>query len=89
MTLDDFIVQHDSVAYCEIVISPNGDIEYAIPGHVYKLIDIAKESQDELNKIMPIVLLLLIGCVSILNTLYVGIIILFYLKIIPTYKCLL
>ena len=53
MTLDEFIVQHDSVAYCEIVISPFGDIEYAIPGHVYKLIDITKESQDELNKIMP------------------------------------
>lgn len=53
MTLDEFIAQHDAVAYCEIVISPFGDIEYAIPGHVYKLIDIAKESQDELNKIMP------------------------------------
>lgn len=53
MTLDEFIAQHDAVAYCEIVISPNGNIEYAIPGHVYKLIDIAQESQDELNKIMP------------------------------------
>ena len=53
MKLSHFIAQHKHKNYCEIVISPFGDIEYAIPGHVYKLIDIAKESQDELNKIMP------------------------------------
>lgn len=53
MKLDDFIAQHDCINYCEIVISPDGDIEYAVPSHIYKLIDIAKESKDELDTIMP------------------------------------
>ena len=53
MKLSHFIAQHKHKNYCEIVISPDGDIEYAIPSHLYKLIDLSKESKDELNKIMP------------------------------------
>ena len=53
MTLDEFIAQHKHKNYCEIVISPDGDIEYAIPSHLYKLITLSKESKDKLDKMMP------------------------------------
>ena len=53
MKLSHFIAQHKHKNYCEIVISPDGDIEYAIPSHLYKLIDLSKESKDELDKMMP------------------------------------
>ena len=53
MTVREFIAQHTDIYYCEAVIAPNGDIEYAVPGHVYKLIEVAKESRDELDRIMP------------------------------------
>lgn len=53
MKLSHFITQHKHKNYCEIVISPDGDIEYAIPSHLYKLIDLSKESKDELDKMMP------------------------------------
>ena len=52
MTLDEFIAQHKHKNYCEIVISPDGDIEYAIPSHLYKLITLSKESKDKLDKMM-------------------------------------
>ena len=53
MTLNEFIAQHKHKNYCEIVISPDGDIEYAIPSHLYKLITLSKESKNELDKMMP------------------------------------
>lgn len=53
MTLNEFIAQHKHKNYCEIVISPDGDIEYAIPSHLYKLIILSKESKNELDKMMP------------------------------------
>lgn len=54
MNIEEFIKQHKYINYCEAVISPTGDIEYAIPGHTYKLIDIAKEPKEQLEKMMPI-----------------------------------
>ena len=53
MTKDEFIKQHNYINYCEAVIAPDGDVEYALPGHVYKLAAIAEESQDELDNMMP------------------------------------
>lgn len=53
MTLNEFIAQHKHKNYCEIIISPDGDIEYAIPSHLYKLITLSKESKDKLDKMMP------------------------------------
>ena len=53
MTASEFIAQHTGICYCEAVIAPDGNIEYAIPGHVYKLIEVANESRDELDRMMP------------------------------------
>lgn len=53
MKCQDFIAQHTDKCYCEIVISPTGDIEYAIPSHVYKLMAITKKSREELKQIIP------------------------------------
>lgn len=53
MTASEFIAQHTGICYCEVVIDPDGNIEYAIPGHVYKLIEVARESRDELDRMMP------------------------------------
>lgn len=53
MNVKEFIEQHDYISYCEAIIHPSGDIEYATPSHIYKLIEITEESRDELNKKMP------------------------------------
>ena len=53
MTATEFIAQHVDKCYCEIVISSTGDIEYAIPSHTYKLINITKKSREELKQIIP------------------------------------
>ena len=37
---DEFIQQHNHICYCEAIIYPNGDIEYAVPSHQKKLINI-------------------------------------------------
>lgn len=52
MKIEQFITQHEHKQYCEIVIAPNGDIEYAIPSHLYKLIRITEESKDDIDKKM-------------------------------------
>lgn len=52
MILEDYIANHTSKNYCEVVISPNGDIEDAIPSHLYKLISVSGESMDNLNKMI-------------------------------------
>ena len=54
MKCQDFIKQHKHKQYCEIVISPTGDIEYAIPSHLYKMMSITKKSREELKQIMPL-----------------------------------
>lgn len=54
MTATEFIAQHVDKCYCEIVISSTGDIEYAIPNHTYKLINITKKSREELKQIIPV-----------------------------------
>ena len=53
MKCQDFIAQHKDKCYCEIVISPIGNIEYAIPSHLYKLMAITKISKEELKQIIP------------------------------------
>lgn len=53
MTCQEFIAQHEYKNYCEIVISPTGDVEYAIPSHLYKLMAITGKSREEVKKLMP------------------------------------
>ena len=53
MTCQEFIAQHKHKNYCEIVISPTGDIEYATPSHLYKIIAISGKSKEELKRIIP------------------------------------
>lgn len=38
-SVDKFILEHKKqyINYCEVVIKPNGIVEYAIPSHLYKL----------------------------------------------------
>lgn len=71
MNVKDYIEQHDSVNYCEAIIFPNGDIEDAIPSHVYKLMSITNLPKDMIDKLMPIDaspihwLLGFTGCISV------------------------
>lgn len=53
MKCQEFIVQHIHKSYCEIVISSTGDIEYAIPSHLYKLMAITGKPREELKQIIP------------------------------------
>ena len=53
MTCQEFIAQHEYKNYCEIVISPTGDVEYAIPSHLYKLMAITGKSKEEIRQLMP------------------------------------
>ena len=38
MNVDDFVKQHDEIAYCEAIIRDDGMIEYAYPSHETALI---------------------------------------------------
>lgn len=53
MNIKEYIKQHDDDCYCEAIIYPNGDIENAIPGHVYKLMSTTDKTKEELNELMP------------------------------------
>lgn len=53
MHIDEFIKQHKHTNYCEAIILPNGDIDYATPSHIYKLISLTGKSKDEIDSIMP------------------------------------
>lgn len=57
MTLHEFIIQHTKINkyinYCEIIILPNGKIEYANPSHIEKLVDISGRSKEDLSILMP------------------------------------
>lgn len=53
MTSKEFIAQHKHKNYCEIVISPTGDIEYAIPSHLYKMMAITGKDKNELDEMIP------------------------------------
>lgn len=53
MNVKDYIKQQSSYDYCEAIIYPNGDIEDAIPGHVYKLMSITDKTKEELNELIP------------------------------------
>lgn len=56
MQVMDFIKQHNHIRYCEAIILPNGDIEYANPSHTYKLCEIYDSSKSikEINSIIPL-----------------------------------
>lgn len=54
MHVEDFIEQHIHINYCEAIIYPDGDIEYAFPSHINKLADISGKTLVELEKIIPL-----------------------------------
>jgi len=49
---EDFVKNHNHINYCEAIIHPNGEIEYARPSHVQSLIRISGHTSDELYKMM-------------------------------------
>ena len=53
MKVEDFIKQHDHHGYCEAIMLPNGDIEYAVNGHTNHLISLCGKSKQEINTMMP------------------------------------
>ena len=56
--VDEFIRQHNYICYCEAIIHPNGEIEYAIPSHTMKMEEITLSltgmTHEELNNAIPI-----------------------------------
>lgn len=54
MTKEEFVLKHGHFGYTEIIILKNGEIEYSIPSHINKLIELSGKTKDELNKLMPI-----------------------------------
>jgi hypothetical protein len=49
---EDFVKNHNHINYCEAIIHPSGEIEYARPSHVQSLIRISGHTSDELYKMM-------------------------------------
>ena len=52
--VERFIKEHTHINYCEAIIYPNGDIEYSIPSHERKLIEVSGLSFNQIQKLMPI-----------------------------------
>lgn len=53
MTLEEFLKHDNNKYYCEIVIKPDGTIEYAEPAHLYKMIRLSGYSKEDLNLKIP------------------------------------
>ena len=53
MNVQEYIKQHKHKNYCEAIIYPDGTIEDAERGHVYKLIDASGLGKDIIDKMMP------------------------------------
>lgn len=78
--IDEFLKHHTKnfIQYCEIVIHPDGDIEYCIPSHQQKLIELTGLTADTLwNKIdmmsdVMIELCNMTNCVSVWFDLYIN-----------------
>ena len=74
---DDFIRDHWHINYCEVIIYPDGDLEYAVPSHVEALVRIAGESRDSIDNKMPITsspikwLVSYTGCVAVWFNFYI------------------
>jgi hypothetical protein len=49
----EYIKQHNTPYYCEILVLPNGDIEKAVPSHTEALIKLHELSRDSLYKKIP------------------------------------
>lgn len=58
MKIDDFIYCHKNVKsyinYCEAIISKDAEIEYSVPSHIEKLIELSKRDRFDIEKEMPI-----------------------------------
>lgn len=52
MKKEDFVKNHTHINYCEAIIYPDGEIEYARPSHIYHLMKISGHSRDELYEMM-------------------------------------
>lgn len=53
-SLDNFIREHHYIQYCEAIIYPDGEIEYANPSHVEALLRITGENRKVIDDKMPI-----------------------------------
>ena len=66
------------VNYFEAILLPNGQVVYATPSHVEKLLSITKEPRDEIYDKMPITasplhwLIEYTGCISMWSEFYIG-----------------
>ena len=80
ISIDKFIEHHNSnfINYCEVVIHPDGCIEYCIPSHQQTLIRLSGKSQSELSNEIDIMSDVLIelcnitGCISVWFNMYVN-----------------
>lgn len=80
ISIDEFINHHTKtfVSYCEIIIYPDGDIEYCIPSHIETLIRVTNKSKEQLKEIINpysdliIELCNLTGCVSVWFDFYIA-----------------
>lgn len=55
MNIENFIDENkETYNYCEAIIFPNGEIDYANPSHTYRLLRETGKSMDEISEIMPI-----------------------------------
>lgn len=66
------------INYLEVVVKENGEIEYAVPSHIEKLIALSKESREELMEMMPLTAAPIewlaehTHCINVWNNFYVG-----------------
>lgn len=66
------------INYCEVVILPSGEIQYAAPSHIEKLIKITEKSRNEIYEQCPADAQLMdwlieqTNCISVWSEFYMG-----------------
>lgn len=74
--IDYFIENHNYINYCEAIIHRDGEVEYAIPSHIEKLIKITGEYREIIYEKMPVTaspILWLVeytGCIAVYTDFY-------------------
>ena len=66
--IDEFIIEHSHVEYCEAIIHKNGLIEYAIPNHVESMLRITNKDKFEIYNMMNILDSPLLWLINYTNT---------------------
>lgn len=53
LTIDEFLKIHKHIYYCEIIILPNGNVSYAVPSHIERMLKLLNFTITDAIEVIP------------------------------------